>query len=116
MFASLLVIVLYNSYFLLLATVLADATVYAKKKNFLPPIIFASFKGFVLVNYYSYIKNHYFNSAFKLQLKKIVYNRGAVNSAFKGYQKQKKGLLNSFYCELFVALYSLSELVYPFKP
>ena len=57
----------------------------------------------------------YFNSAFKLQLNKIVYNSDVVNNASKGYQKQKKVLLNSFYCVLFVSRCSLSEMVYHFK-
>ena len=98
MFASLLVIVLINSYFLILATVQADATVYAKKfisshQLHLPPL-----KVLFYLIIIFYIKNKYFNSAFKLQLNKIVYNSYAVNSGSKGYQKQKKVLLNSFYC------------------
>ena len=88
---------------------------FMQKNHFLPPITFASFKGFVLFNYYFYIKNKYFNSAFKLQLNKIVYKSGIVNNASMCYQKQKKVLLNSFYCVLYVSLCSLSELVYPFK-
>ena len=68
------------------AFICTEATVCAKI-SFPPPISFASFKGFVLFNYYFYIKNKYFNSAFKLQLNKIVYNSGVVNNASKGYQK-----------------------------
>ena len=52
-----------------------------KKIHFLPPIKFASFKGFVLFNYDFYIKNKFFNIAFKLQLYKIVYNSDVVNNA-----------------------------------
>ena len=86
-----------------------------KKFHFLPPITFAYFKGFVVFNYYFYIKNKYFNSTFKLQLNKIIYNSGTVKCASKGYQKQNKVLLNRFYSVFFVSLCSLSELVYPFK-
>ena len=111
-FASFLVIILINYYFLILATVQADTTICAQI-SFPPPISFASFKVIVLINYYFYIKNQYFNSTFKVLLNKIVYNSGAVNSGLKGYQKQKKVLLNNICGVVSVALFSLPVLVYP---